>query len=332
MPPPFILIGVAAGLASAALFASATMGGLGGRLLLYFLAPLPVFLAGLGWGSASAAIAAVATAAGCALLLTVKGAAVILLTQGIPVAVLCHLAQLNRTVAIGDVGDMRRPPATTVEWYPVGRLMAAAVWMSGAIAFFTVFLLASSLDDLRKIMRGMLEEFLKSVPALGDRKLTEADLAALTDVAVHVMPALAALFCLGGLLVNFYLAGRITLASGRLPRPWPDLALMSYPRGFGLGLAASLLLTWLLPGYSALAASSFAGAFLLAFTLLGLAIVHAATRGTAARPFILAGVYLALFILNTWAAVALAIIGTLEPVLPFRRRPAPPRPPPDATS
>ena len=97
--PIFILIGLAAGLASAALLASATFGGMGGRLLLYFLAPLPAFLAGLGWGAASAAVAAVATALGAALLLSGKSAIIVLLTQGLPVAFLCYLVQLNRTVA-----------------------------------------------------------------------------------------------------------------------------------------------------------------------------------------------------------------------------------------
>ena len=103
---------------------------------------------------------------------------------------------------------------------------------------------------------------------------------------------------------------------------------MTFPRGFGLGLAASLGLTAVVPGYGALVPAGYAGAFLLAFMLLGLAVIHGATKGKPARPFILWGVYVALVILNTWAAIAIALIGALEPVLPFRRKPSPPPGPP----
>ena len=316
--PPSLLVGLAAGLASAALFASASYGAAGARMALYLLAPLPAFLAGLGWGSAAAAVAALATALGCALLLSLKAALVILLTQGLPVAILCHLAQLNRTVAVSGEGDMRMPAATAVEWYPIGRIVAAAVLMAGAIAFLTVFLLGASLDDLRKIMRALVEEFMRTVPGLADRKLDEKELAALTDAAVHAMPAVAGLLGLGGLLLNLYIAGRVTHASGRLPRPWPDLAAMTFPRGFAIGLAGALAAAALLPGYSALLPSGYAGAFLFAYLLLGLAVIHGATRGLPARPFILWAVYIGLFALNTWAALAIAALGALEPLRPLR--------------
>jgi hypothetical protein len=327
--PPFILIGTAAGIASAILLVSATMGGFGGRLLLYFLAPLPAFLAGLGWGSAAAGVAAVATTLGCALLLGAKSAGVVLLTQAIPIAILCYLAQLNRPVAVAGESDMRPQSQAATEWYPVGRLVAAAVLMSGAIAFFTVFLLGASMDDLRKIMRSVVDDFLKSVPTMTDRKLGEEEIGVLVDTAVQAMPAVGAVFCLGGLLLNLYLAARITLTSGRLPRPWPDLAGMSFPRGFGLGLAASLVLMAVLPGYSTLAASAYAGAFLFAFMLLGLAVIHGASRPLTLRPLVLAALYLSLLVLNGWAAMALAVLGAMEPLIPSRRRPLPPLPPRD---
>ena len=58
MAIPF-LIGAGAGLVSAALFASAaTATSLAG--ILFYLAPLPICLAGLGWGWIAAAVAALA--------------------------------------------------------------------------------------------------------------------------------------------------------------------------------------------------------------------------------------------------------------------------------
>jgi hypothetical protein len=185
------------------------------------------------------------------------------------------------------------------------------------------------MDDLRKIMRSVVDDFLKSVPTMTDRKLGEEEIGVLVDTAVQAMPAVGAVFCLGGLLLNLYLAARITLTSGRLPRPWPDLAGMSFPRGFGLGLAASLVLMAVLPGYSTLAASAYAGAFLFAFMLLGLAVIHGASRPLTLRPLVLAALYLSLLVLNGWAAMALAVLGAMEPLIPSRRRPLPPLPPRD---
>lgn len=327
--PQVILIGAAAGLASAALFASALYGGMGGRLLIYFLAPLPLFLAGLGWGTIAALVAAIGAALGSALLLSPATGVVVFASQGLPVFYICHLAQLRRTVAAspGDIGGA--PEA--VEWYPVGRLVAIATVFAGAVAFITVWMLGDDLDQIRTLLRGLIEKvFLQSLPGLKDRSLGEQDIALLTEFALYALPATSAFSWLGSFAANLYLAGRITLASGRLPRPWPDLASLTYPRGFGLGLAASLTAAGLLTGYPALLASGFAGAFFLAYVLLGLAVVHSVTRGRPARALILWGVYIALVVLNPWAPVALALIGTLEPTLRRRRRSASgPAAPPD---
>ena len=135
-----------------------------------------------------------------------------------------------------------------------------------------------------------------------------------------------ALTWLGTFLLNLYLAGRLTLASGRLLRPWPELSGIHFPRGFGFGLAISLSLAIVLDGFPALLASGFAGAMLLGYLLLGLAILHDVSRGRPARRPMLWGIYVGLFVLNPWAGLLVALLGLLEPVLPFRRsgRDAPP--------
>ena len=325
--PPFVLIGLAAGLASAALFAAATAGGLFGRVFLYFLAPLPMFLAGLGWGAIAAAIGGIAGSLATTLILGARPGLVMLVSQGLPVAMLCHLALLNRSVP-----SIAGPQSTGLglEWYPIGRLVAGAALAAGLLAFFTLMLLGTDLEAMRALLRELIEKvLLKQFPAFKDRTLGEPEIKALTEVALYTFPAASALSWLGGLLFNLYLAGRITQASGRLRRPWPDLAAMSFPRGFGLAFATALALAALLSGYPALLASGFAGAFFFAYLLMGLAIVHFVTRGTASRPFILWGVYVALLILNTWAALLLAVLAAVEPLVPWRRK-RPPGPPPPA--
>ena len=202
--------------------------------------------------------------------------------------------------------------------------------MAGVLAALSILVLGPDLDALRSLLRELIEKvFLKELPGFKDRQLSPEDVTAITEFSLYALPAASAMLWLGGFLLNFWLAGRITLLSGRLPRPWPDLAAMTFPRGFALGLAAALALTFL-SGYPALLGSSFGGAFFLAYLLMGLAIVHYVTRGRASRPFVLWGMYFALLILNTWAAILIALLALLEPFLPLKRTTPPPGPtPPD---
>lgn len=343
-----ILIGLAGGLASAALFVAATVSGgavasgIDGRILIYLLAALPAFLAGLGWGPVAAVAAAIAAGIGCGLLRGMAAGLMVFATQGLPMALVCYLAQLNRNVDVpggevpgGEVPDSNAPgsdastaPPAATEWYPVGRLVAVAVLMAGVFALLTVLLLGTSVDEVRTIIRKLVENvFLKQVPGLRDRVVGEAEIQALTDIMLYAFPAAMALTWLGTFLMNFYIAGRVTLASGRLARPWPDLTAMAFPRGFGFGLAATLGVAAATTGYPALVASGFAGAILFAYLLLGLAILHHVSRGKPARPFMLWGVYAGLVILNPWAGLVVALLGVLEPFLPWRRSSWPGNPP-----
>lgn len=328
--PQALLVGLAAGLAIALLFASASAGGMLGRIILFFLAPLPGYLAGLGWGALSAGVAASVSALLASALLGGRTGAVFFLSQGLPLIALCHLTMLGRPA--GPPAAPGAPPP--VEWYPPGRILAAATLLAGALAFVSILMLGADVAELQKMMRELIDKvLLKQIPSLGGGQLGEAEKDALASLLVHALPAGSAVLWLGGFLLNLWLGGRITQISGRLARPWPDLVLTRLPRGFGLGLAAALALS-LLGGLPGLLATGFVGAFLFAYLLIGLAIIHYATRGMPARPFVLWGVYLALFVLNTWAGLAIALIAILEPVM-WYRRPAPgpdgPAPPPAQT-
>src|SRR4029078_6630174 len=97
MAIPF-LIGAGAGLVSAALFASAaTATSLAG--ILFYLAPLPICLAGLGWVCMPAAIAALAGMVVVGGVLGLAPGAVFAGAIAMPMAVLCYLALLSRPAA-----------------------------------------------------------------------------------------------------------------------------------------------------------------------------------------------------------------------------------------
>ena len=324
--PQFIPVGLAAGLATALLFASASAGGMTGRVILFFLAPLPSYLAGLGWGVLSAAIAAVTSAVATSAFLGMRTGLVFFLSQGIPLIALCHLTLLSRPAPLAAPLPPGAPPP--LEWYPIGRVVAAATLMAGALAFVSILLLGADLAGLRGMMRELVDKvLLQQMPNLGGGGLGEAEKDALAGMLLHALPAASAVLWLGGFILNLWLGGKVTLLSGRLPRPWPDVTLMRFPRGFGIGLSIALAAT-LLQDMPGLLATAFAGAFLFAYLLMGLAIIHYGTRNLSGRPFVLWGVYLGLLLLNPWSGLVIAMIAILEPVLWYRRPDMPDQGPP----
>jgi hypothetical protein len=319
--PQYSLMGLVGGFASAVLFMSATAGGAAGRILLYFLAPLPSFLAGLGWGSTSALIAALAASTATGFVLGgIWPAFVFLVSQGVPIVLLCHFALLDRSPgAIPAADDATGAP--TVEWYPVGRLLALAAIIAGSLSVMSLFMLGSDLEEVSKILRELIEKvFAKDLATLRDKPLTPQEIDSLAQLGLYILPAASATSWLAGFTLNLWLAGRITHASGRLVRPWPDVAAMTFPPGMLWGLAIAIAFTFL-PGYPGLISSGFAGALLFAYMLMGLAIIHHVTRGKPQRPFILWGVYFLLLLFNSWMAAVIALLAIAEPISPLRRRP-----------
>jgi hypothetical protein len=316
--PYRLLIAVAAGLVSAVVFASATTGPLLIRMVLFLLTPLALFLAGLGLGPLAAAVAGFS---GTLLVLvagTPIGALVFAAAQAIPVAILIYLAQLNRS-----------DPDGSVEWYPAGRLVIIAAILAGVFSSLTLMLLGGDIETLRTALRDMLQTFVTNelpkmpdAPTLGPAEIDEA-----TAIALALLPAASAISTMGSLLFNFWLAGRITLASGRLQRPWPDIPAIVYPPVTPLLLAVATGAAFL-AGLPGLIAAGFAGPLFLAYVLLGLAVVHYMTRGRPWRPFALWGLYASLFIMNTIASLAIALLGLAEAIWPMRKIAPPPKPPP----
>ncbi|MCC7253789.1 DUF2232 domain-containing protein [Hyphomicrobium sp.] len=323
------LAGAGLGLVAAVVFASATTGPLFFRLLLMFVTPLPIALAGLGWGWRAAIVAG---GVGTGLILVFGNpaiAAAFALTQAAPIAVLTYLALLSRPLSESGV-SVTADDASAVEWYPPGRLVIWSAVMAGLMAIAMLMVIGGDLETLRKALADFIRTtFEAGLPrAEGQAPLSEAEIASLSEIALGVLPAASAMSWMGSLLFNLWLAGRVTRASGQLGRPWPDLAAITYPTGTPLAFGAMLLAT-MLTGYAGLAASAFAGGLFLAYLLLGLAILHYTTRGQPWRPIALWALYGSLLIVNVWIGIVIAMLGLAETVLQLRARSgAPPGPPP----
>lgn len=320
--PLSAIIGFGAGIATALLLISTTTGGLGLRLFVYLMAPLPLVLAGLGAGYRAAIAGAIVSAAILAAVLGPLVALMHLAAHGIPAAVLCYLALLNRELATDRAPITGAAP--TREWYPVGRIVAAATILAGLHGYISTMVLGVDIEQQRQMLRQLMEVLAERLPRREGQVLSEADIASLVELGVYTLPAAAALSWLLSMLFNLYLGARITAMSGGLQRPLPDVPSMVFPTGFGLGLAVALPLAYFLAGTTlSFMGSAFAGAFFGAHLLMGLAIIHDISRGTSGRPAILAVLYVALVFLNSWVALALAIFAALAPVLPLKRGRAP---------
>src|SRR3954451_15066966 len=126
-----IVIALAAGAASALMFASIISGALF-SLVLFYLAPLPLMVAALGWGPLSATIGGIAAALGLGVIFGLPYCLAFVLTVALPAWWLGHLVLLGRPVSTGvPAGNGAAPPASALEWYPLGRIL---LWTAGFTA------------------------------------------------------------------------------------------------------------------------------------------------------------------------------------------------------
>jgi hypothetical protein len=322
--PAIFIIGAGSGLISAALFASAaTATALAG--VLFYLAPLPVCLAGLGWGGMAALISALTGTVIVGAALGPGTAAIFGVSIAAPCALLTHLALLSRSaVASQDQASGAR----ALEWYPPGRLVAWAALMAGVLAGLLVLLLGYDQESYRESIREILSHSALKEFDRDGTLLTEENIAKLSAALVRALPAAFAIVWLTITLFNLWMAGLIVRASGRELRPWPDLHGLELPNALVLVFAAALAASFL-PGLPGLLATGLAGALLLAFVLQGLAVIHVYSQGMPMRGLLLATVYLAILLLG-WVAIVVAIMGLAEPLLGLRQRADPGRQPPNS--
>lgn len=314
--PTNLIIGLGAGLVSAMLFASAATGTFLGVFVLFFLSPLPIAIAGLGWGWPAAAIASTVGALLIGALTPVRGAIIHGLALGLPTTVLCYLALLHRQTR-NDLG------AAATEWYPLGRILVAAALMAGTLATVALYATASDIDGLRDHIGKALESLTKRPagaalpPGLPDAASPE-QLGRLTGLLASMFTASLASTWFAIAVFNLWLAGRVVRTSQRLLRPWPDLNALQLSRLAPLLLVVALGSTFL-SGYPGLIAAGFASALLMAYTLVGLAIIHSYTRGKDQRPVLLAALYTALVVFGPLLSPLLVLLALAEPYLPLRR-------------
>jgi hypothetical protein len=296
-----VLVGLGAGAAAALLFASVVSGSLA-AVFLFYLAPLPIMIAALGWSHLAGLIAAASATAVVGVLSGVFLIAVPVIAFG--AWWLGYLAMLARPATNGG-GDV-------LEWYPVGRLVLWAAVIGTLIVAAAVPNFGMDQESLQAALRKTYERILRDQ--------------ALIDVLVVAVPPAAAIFSTITSVFNLWLAARVVKISGRLKRPWPDLAALALPQSSSALLVAAIAGSFL-PDLAGVLSGVFAASLLMAFAILGFAVLHAITRGMRARIVMLTGLYAAAAVFG-WPVLAVALLGLAESILNIRSRVARKRGPP----
>ncbi|AMN42929.1 DUF2232 domain-containing protein [Rhodoplanes sp. Z2-YC6860] len=305
------LIGIGAGAAAALLFASVASGS-PLAVVLFYLAPLPILIAALGWSHFAALVAAIAAAASLAAVFNVTLFIAFLIGIGLPAWWLGYLALLARPVENAPDG---------MEWYPTGHLVVwAAILGAGAVAAGMLYF-GTDEPSFRASLRGFLDRMLGAAERMGADAIPlprESDRVRLLDIMVAVLPPTAAVFTAAVNMFNLWLASRIVRISGRLHRPPSDLSAMRFPP-YAPALIGAAFVASFLPGMVGQFGVVVTATMLLAYALLGLAVMHAITRGMNSRPFALGGLYAAVIVFG-WPMLLLSALGLADTAFNLRGR------------
>jgi hypothetical protein len=315
-----VLIALAAGCASALMFASITSGALI-SLVLFYLAPLPLMVAAIGWGPLSATIGGIAAAIGLGALFGLPYCIAYAMTVALPAWWLGHLALLGRPIANASAGNGAAPVAPAVEWYPTGRTL---LWIAGFAALTTFAAMLTLGTDATTIVATMKRGLLQM---LGSRETSpSADLERVIDALVMIAPSAAAMMAMITLTINLWLAARVTATSGRLQRPWPDLKSTTLPPMTLVALCVAIAFCFT-GGLLSMFAQIATAALLMAYALTGFAVLHTLTLALRSRAIWLGCTY-AVVVVFSWPVLAMVVLGLLDAIFGLRERYLRTRPPP----
>lgn len=258
-----LMIGAAAG-AAAALLSVGSVVQTSLSFILFVLSPLPLMLAGLGWGPVAGLTAAIISILAVMSFAGTDPAIVIALTTVIPATVAAYFGGMARLE-----GDQPR------EWYPLGAILFILTVLAAA-----GFVAVGIYVDFPALSAQLSVELVKRIAA-ADPELARDPVAtmALANTVLKVLPFLQPASWLLVLIANLWLALGISRRSGVFARPkddWPTSLKMpsrALPL-FALAMAATFL-----DGGWGMIAWCISGAFSMAFIFTGFAALHRFSRG-----------------------------------------------------
>lgn len=320
-----ILIALAAGFASALMFASVASG-VAIALMLFYLAPLPLMVAALGWGPLAAVTGGSIASLGIGLAFGLPYLVAFAITVALPAWWLGHLALLARPVS----NDSRLAElAPALDWYPVGRILAWVALFASITTVSAMFTLGTDAASIHEALRRTLTRIVSSGLDSANNPGTERAVSALIAIA----PGAATLIAMLTLTFNLWLASKITSTSQQLQRPWPDLRMTRLPPRL-LGVLAVTIALCFAGGLLAMIAQIVSAALLMAYGMTGFAVLHTVTQAVSGRSMLLGSLYAATVFIG-WPLIGAVGLGLADAAFGIRerywQRRANPPPPPTIT-
>ncbi len=306
--------GAGCGAVSALLFAVISTGS-PLAFLLYLIAPLPILIATLGFGHHAGLVATVVSLAVTALIFSPMAGIIQALSIGLPSWFTAYLLLLGRSSEANETEKM--------EWYPLGRVLFWIIGLSVALTLSGALLIATDYASFIATFSRAVDVVLTYDPDLvaglspeDKAKFVETLSALLANIAAPISTSASVIIS----VILLWAAGRIVQASGRLPRPWPDLSTLALPRLAVPALVLSLALAIAADDYPALAGRISLAGLITGYCLQGLAVLHAITRPLKSRRGLLFAIYLVFVLLPGWPVIGIALLGIADMWLSFRTR------------
>nr|WP_276553570.1 DUF2232 domain-containing protein [Shinella kummerowiae] len=301
MTPTSIATGLIAGVTAALLSLSANAQS-SLAIVLYAASALPILIAGLGWGNASALIAVLAGGVVASALVSSYFALMIVIITLIPAGWLSNLANLARPAS--ELGG----PEDALAWYPLSNILVHLAIMVtlgmiavGAIVGYDSAMASQLVDIVIQTLKAQEPLYNPDAAAVAQMKTIFALALPLVQGALWVFLLFAA----------YYIASFIVRLSGKGLRPREDMpSTLRMHRNAIFFFLGGLVCTFL-GGVPAIIGALVCGTFGAGFVLAGFASLHFRTRGKPWRLFALWFAYLSVLLL-TIPVFAILILGLLD--------------------
>ncbi len=282
MSPKAILISIAAGLASA-LCVMASYGVGAGASPLILLAAFPIYVATLSQGTAVGVGSSILAIMVAATAISPQAGIFLGAVFTIPASIIGNQANL----AQDDNGEM--------EWFPLPRLFFNLCIVVSLGLGLIIFLSGYDTEILAAGMLATIQTALEANPR--PQPINADELKQFIEFTVSILPFILSGIILIVHILSIHLAASVCRASNMMPRPKDDIALTTnLPKLAIMLMLISLVLSMMLSGLPQAIIMLFAGTFIMAFSLIGLASLHLKLRNNPAGSVFLIILYVIIFI------------------------------------
>lgn len=298
--PQTIGIGALAG-AATALLCLGLASGSALSVVLFFISPVPLMLAGLGFGLKPALAGAFVAIAGT--LAFANGMVAILVALAIAAPACASSYWLNLARPAEEIGG----PQGKLAWYPLADVLFAVALATGFAYVVLGAMIGFGPEIAAELADELVLRFQTTNPEVAFTPEGKESLQAFLETSI---PLIQPFFWMLTLTLSIYIALAVAQRSGLVKRPKEDWPLaLRMPRIATFAVVAAVLISFA-PGAIGHAGSSFVGALAAGFLMAGFAMAHARSRAMPGRFFILLLAYLSvLFVAVT--AILFFIAGVL---------------------